>query len=993
MLEARTDALGWARILWPISEPQIYVIIPGVGYGATGEFAVQVKQPLRPALPPLAPLGTIEGTVPEQLRIPNVKVVLNGMEWMVTAANCDAKGHFTLKDVPYGGYYVQAARKNERNDKLFAKAPVFVGPGQHVKNLDLVMSERKYLPWIPPAGPRGKGSETIVWAEGTVRDEAGRPIEGAEVSISASYFGGLRFYYVSYQTLTNAEGHYQITGKAQLSMVGGTVLAFKVGHPYSVVPLRDPSSEEAVEPIANQAADKSAANPRYDFVLSDQSCRLDVLVTRDGKPETDAAVTVAQDLGPDLYPSGRVLCPEAFTDEAGIAHFADLPSGVYTISATGHAAEGRRSTPSGWRRDDPEQASKYRGIALRPGPPCKFHVDRGQVDNSVRMQLRQPDGKPTAGTRADLQWSGIGEDGYRQEIEFDAQGLYELKVDRAGLWRIKLHYPNPRTKASAAFDPYNEAEAIVAASPLLKDDPPVVLAATHRTPTPPSLHVQLKDASGKPAKGYVFFGRGALNPSRAATTDDQGNATFDGIVEWPAIAESYLPGLVNPRFGTESKTWPDDKELVGRVSLFPEEIDPKVKSVTQLVLQPKPVGYVRGLIRPAKGKSLDDYAINLKRGSMAQIAVSGRDRTTGQFLIGPIAEGKTELTLSCRVTKNHWPHVLTREIEVKADRVLNVELDAPEIPAAPKSPFREPAFITIGAEGASVIGELAGRTEGVVLLPDRKSPAAGAQVVLFVPGESQQVAHATVNSAGRFSLVGSRVSRNNTVAKLPAIDGPTLVAWRLGSHGAVIMPYAKDKPNAEVQLVLPKSLSQRGKVTIAGKPVSSAHSQLSVFAAYQGNRPFDGLFHQICSADADGVFELTGLTPGKYQVQATLDDIWLSASVPVTVSADAETLAPIVLDIGEPGCATVVTLLDKQGRPLADVQATLERPAGPLTDRCWPTTFTSDHAGVLGIPPLEAGEHLITFPGSNAAQKWQVTKLSEPHRPIKLQWTVDKTAK
>ena len=43
---------------------------------------------------------------------------------------------------------------------------------------------------------------------------------------------------------------------------------------------------------------------------------------------------------------------------------------------------------------------------------------------------------------------------------------------------------------------------------------------------------------------------------------------------------------------------------------------------------------------------------------------------------------------------------------------------------------------------------------------------------------------------------------------------------------------------------------------------------------------------------------------------------------------------------------------------------TIDRPAGPLTETLWPHEWTSDGAGVVNIPTLEAGKHLLRTPDS-----------------------------
>jgi len=60
-----------------------------------------------------------------------------------------------------------------------------------------------------------------------------------------------------------------------------------------------------------------------------------------------------------------------------------------------------------------------------------------------------------------------------------------------------------------------------------------------------------------------------------------------------------------------------------------------------------------------------------------------------------------------------------------------------------------------------------------------------------------------------------------------------------------------------------------------------------------------------------------------------------------------------------PGGPVVVTVVDSAGKPVERQLVTVDRPARPLTDLDWPGDFRSDSAGVVNIPPMEAGKHTI----------------------------------
>ena len=313
-VEMKTDSSGLARHSWPADQPQIVVVAPGIGYGATGTFDIEIGQVSRPELPPLVPSGTIDGTLPEEFLGKETTVGLNGWGWLVPSTVSDVEGHFVLRDVPAGNYWVMAGTKDPKSLDPFAEVAVAVTPGQRLFGVKPSISKRVSIPYLPPpAGQRGKGSESVVWAEGTVRDETGQPIDGAEVIARGEYFGGLRDYELVYSALTDADGHWQIVGKSQLAMFRGFLIAHKIGYPHVIAELRDPSAGAIAKASTVRAAtaipgveetedmrdqqkkpvSKPSENPQYEFVLPADGGRLDVLVTEHGKPVADAHGSLA----------------------------------------------------------------------------------------------------------------------------------------------------------------------------------------------------------------------------------------------------------------------------------------------------------------------------------------------------------------------------------------------------------------------------------------------------------------------------------------------------------------------------------------------------------------------------------------------------------------------------------------------------------------------------------------------------------------------------
>ena len=178
-------------------------------------------------------------------------------------------------------------------------------------------------------------------------------------------------------------------------------------------------------------------------------------------------------------------------------------------------------------------------------------------------------------------------------------------------------------------------------------------------------------------------------------------------------------------------------------------------------------------------------------------------------------------------------------------------------------------------------------------------------------------------------------------------------------------------------------------MTVGGKAALDWRNQIRVLAAHQGRGQLDELLSIQVSAQADGRFELAGLTPGRYRIQAAMDDIWLSPSVELTVETDARPPGQVALDIGRPGVPSVIRCVDGSGKPQVGVEASLLRPAGPLSERLWPKTFVADGAGVINLPPLEAGRHNLRIKGKQNDDVLSIVPLSGLDRCLELQVVVD----
>jgi hypothetical protein len=196
--------------------------------------------------------------------------------------------------------------------------------------------------------------------------------------------------------------------------------------------------------------------------------------------------------------------------------------------------------------------------------------------------------------------------------------------------------------------------------------------------------------------------------------------------------------------------------------------------------------------------------------------------------------------------------------------------------------------------------------------------------------------------------------------------GAVVLANLPGSHGATVV--SEPRAGQPLSIVLPPPLTARVRVTVAGAAPTGRPGSIRVLAAYEGRGKgrLASVLNVETTAQEDGSFELAGLTPGRYTIQAALDDVWLSPSVGVSVPD--QSVQALTLAIPAPGGSAIVKVMGADGKPVPGRRVTIERPVGPLSARLWPAEFTTDGAGEAYIPALEAGRHTLRAEGSDAAK-------------------------
>ena len=203
---------------WSEGPRRLKVVVPGEGFGSTGLFEVKAGQVARQETPPMARLGSVEGRLDPKLAGPSTVVVLNNGGRRVAEATCDPGGRFTLSDVQPGSYYVRLLSHGRPAGAL---AEVRVAPGRSVAGL--VIGPPPAAPARParitpiniPGNTPGRptGTDAVPILEGTVRDEQGRAVSGANVYARAAFDGGMRMAEWIDAATTDGQGRYLLRGR------------------------------------------------------------------------------------------------------------------------------------------------------------------------------------------------------------------------------------------------------------------------------------------------------------------------------------------------------------------------------------------------------------------------------------------------------------------------------------------------------------------------------------------------------------------------------------------------------------------------------------------------------------------------------------------------------------------------------------------------------------------------------------------------------------
>ncbi len=970
---ATADGAGVAHVRWPAGATRLHVTADGVGYGWTGLLEVVADESIAAPLPPLAAYATVAGTVPRAVLKPGTTVTL---AWVYgespVVVPVDLAGRF-VATVPGGPWWVSASVDKKRVAQL--DRPIRVECGQRLTGVALAaLTPEQHREWTGHRSMRERPAEAVVtWAEGTVRDAQGRPIAGATVYAAAIYHGGLRMYEQAAAATTDATGHYAIRGKGGLSMFSATLVAAAPGHPpaFDAVTLPSPGYAELPEGATQPATQfPTPPAPTRDFVLADHGGGLDVVAAVDGRPAALATVGLWRDGGnlrdewaagsgsPEQKAAEQLAYPTATAGPDGIAHFADLVPGTYQIVATVAGGQQRVAAlhQNTFPSEVPQPYAIADGVAVRTGETVRQTVTLFPQPNTVALRLLRADGSPMT-DRPAFDWGrAVGGGGWSSGTDVGPDGVARHTFEAVGLWRVSAKHHHGPTKVVPLTPPYFAADGVVAVSSLLALRGPTTIRAVWQEPA--AIDVDVRDAAGRPAAGTVAITTGMGDPFQIATVDPAGRARFHGVRRWDndriavRLSADPLPDLGGQSGGTDPL--PADAALRGHAFIPMMPIDARPLDQIHRTLAAVPAGYVRGRLIAPPGHSAGDYAIYLREADDRGAVVDLR-RDTGEFVAGPFPAGPLTLRVFRAAGWSAGP-LAELPVVVRGGDVVTATVSPPPPPTG-DGPAGGEVLITVGGaqrSPADVADVWVGRS---VVLADGVTPAYGAQVVLVEPERAEPTAAAAVDVAGRLHGRNGWQSAMAQPADPPGSPSvPVLVAWLPGAVGASVV-----SPSDAIKIVLPPAVSARGMVTVGGRPPVGLQGRVRVFAAHQGHGKVDRWLSVWATPQDDGTFELAGLTPGAYRVQAAVDGIWLSAAQSLTVG---NSVGPITLNVPALGGPVAVHVTDAAGRPAVDMAVTIDRPTGPLTDAYWPAEgFTTDGAGVAVLPALEAGRHIAQVAG------------------------------
>ena len=560
-------------------------------------------------------------------------------------------------------------------------------------------------------------------------------------------------------------------------------------------------------------------------------------------------------------------------------------------------------------------------------------------ETNVPFKVQHTDGTWLTNTSVSTSWSSPASGhGRNSGSKIDDNGLGEICPRQTGMWSLSVKYLTPALGSRTTplrSQPSYAGERQVAISRLSTRRAPLQFAA-ERVPTA-TIVATVEDEDGQRIAGAISLDAGRYNngfmghESRFASTDSRGSVSFTRVQAGTHKLRAMIPGL---SVATARLDAPDS-DFANEFAVPAAVIEVATGEKQTVDLRTCQVAYIRGKITPAPPQDAVLY-FGLEDNWTLQPFETNclRSPESGEFIVGPILPGKH--TVGIREYKgNKEVASIRHEFDVKKAGVHREDI-----------PYKPTPTDDLRA-AVSEIG-------GVVLRADGQTPAYAARVAYFAPGSAVWHAGAWSDARGKFKL-HPQSYRMNYAGEVTDPDGspphPAIVAWLPGELGAAVLPLPTDVASREpvdLKLILPERASIQGVVTIEGQIMRGLPATITVLARHRGLGKLDPVMSVLATANTDGSYEVRGLTPGSYELQAAIDGIWLSRPRALVVPDGRAWTTKVDFDFQPIGDTAKYLLVDDSGNPLPNRTVRLLGPefSGPLAQALRTDEVRTDARGL-----------------------------------------------
>jgi len=738
-----------------------------------------------------------------------------------------------------------------------------------------------------------------VWASGRVRDEAGDPVSGATVFGVASWYDGHGLAEQVFRSVADRTGAYEVEGPSDLGPFGFSLAVFVTAPGHA--------------PAWGWYQIKRVGGEWKNLHVEEERVGLaQVMAWLKGLVQSRSPDCVS-DIVLSTQPAGLEV---VVLGEGG--RVADLP-------VTAYLEEDELSPRRIWERDaDARQLADALSPIVMTGQdgvarfehllPGRYHI---RVADAVRCE-RAGD----CGNAAHPQAWGA------------ADGV---AVSRGDVPRIEVALSPRNTPPQDR--PHYAAAGVLGVSP---DDGDVMRFTRPPESGSAAARITVFDAAGRPMRATVEL---VQRKTQQGTTGPDGVIQFTGLPPGHSVVSVAMPDVPAVDFGDCTTPLPSADRLRGRTEVLSKAMVLSNDRRASLLLRAQPVGYVRGTLRQPAGQNATAARTSLHYDWMSQPGATLRYcPSTGEFVVGPFAAGSVLFRAI-----NGWDGFGLPETcataEIEPGQVTELEFTAPPVSAAqPTADGQISDAFLLGSD------HLAAQ----VFLADGVTPAWGARMFYYVPVLADPVVFALTDARGEAHM--QNLAPGHPAFSLdddvPLPRSPVVVGLIPGSTGAVIMP-VPTTPGGVLRMVLPAPIAAHGQVTIGGLAPTSHTGTIRILAIYQGKGHLKWPLSMEVTTDPEGRFVLSGLTSGRYLVQARLDDVWLSPAATMEVGdTDPD---PLALDMPVPSALVLLHVVDRDGHPVIGAAIDVDRAAsGPPPD-----PWISDDAGLISFPRLGAGSHVL----------------------------------